>query len=46
MIGTHDFQDARASGERQFALASKEDPESLRKWPLDELRRRRIWPME
>jgi hypothetical protein len=46
MVGTHDFEAACRSGQRQYEQARDYHPESRRLHPLADLRARDIWPME
>jgi hypothetical protein len=46
MVGTHDFEAACRSGQRQYEQAREYYPESMRLHPLADLRARGIWPME
>jgi len=46
MIGSHDFDAARASGRKQYEQASAYYPDTVRLHRLADLRARGIWPME
>jgi hypothetical protein len=46
MIGTHDFEAACASGQKQYEQAQEFYPDSIRLHRLADLRTRGIWPME
>jgi hypothetical protein len=46
MIGSHEFDEACASGQKQYAQASDFYPDTLRLHRLADLRARGIWPME
>jgi hypothetical protein len=46
MLGSHDFEAACASGQRQYEQAREYHPDRLRLHPLADLRARGIWPME
>jgi hypothetical protein len=46
MIGTHDFDAACASGQKQYQQAQTFYPDAMRLYRIADLRARGIWPME